>query len=123
VVDFVPTLLDLAGRKRSAEGAPPLPGKSLVPAFAKDGAVARECLFFHHQANRALRAGSWKIVSAGKGEWELYDLSSDRCEKVDLASKHPDRVREMAAVWDRLEARFREEAGPADEPRGKKEDR
>ncbi len=114
VVDFVPTILELAGGKRSAEwngaAAPPLPGKSLVPAFAKDGAVSRECLYFHHAANRGLRAGSWKIVSAGKEAWELYDLSADRCEKVDLAAKDPGRVRELSALWERIETRSREEA-------------
>ena len=114
VIDFFPTILELAGGRPEAEdpGAPRRPGRSLVPAFARDGSVCREWIFFHHLDNRALRCGNWKVVSDGPERWELYDLSADRCEQKDLAARHPDRVREMAALWERLEARFREEAGP-----------
>ena len=112
VIDFVPTLLDLAGGKPgdtwNGAKVPPLPGKSLVPAFAGDGAVTRENLYFHHSGNRALRAGSWKLVSAASdgGKWELYNLATDRGESADLAAKHPERVREMAATWERMTADF-----------------
>ena len=34
-----------------------------------------------------LRVGKWKLVSAYKGEWELYDLEADRTEMNDLARK------------------------------------
>lgn len=115
VVDLLPTILELAcGSRPSVGTCPPLPGKSLVPAFARDGAVTRDWIFFHHMNHRALRAGRWKIVSAEKGPWELYDLLEDRGEQVDLSGSHPDRVREMAALWERLETRFREEAGPVE---------
>ncbi|GIS59736.1 MAG: hypothetical protein CM1200mP2_19610 [Planctomycetaceae bacterium] len=33
------------------------------------------------------------------GAWELYDLKTDRTETVDLADKHPDRVRQLAVRW------------------------
>ena len=73
---------------------PPLPGRSLVPSFAHDGSTQREFLFFHHEGNRALRMGRWKIVSAPEDDnaWQLYDLASDRCEAVDLARDQPDRA-------------------------------
>ena len=125
VIDFVPTLLDLAGAKPSdtwnGVKAPPLPGRSLVPAFERDGAVPREFLFFHHEGNRALIEGNWKLVSAreDKDVWELHDLSTDRCEMVDLAAKEPDRARQMAAKWQELEAEFRREAGPPPDGPGK----
>ena len=48
VVDVVPTILELAGANpaKVAEGlkGPPHAGKSLVPAFAKDGTVTRESI-------------------------------------------------------------------------------
>ena len=43
---------------------------------------------------------TWKIVASGKDSpWELYDLSSDRCETHDLAADKPEKVRELAAIW------------------------
>ncbi|MCL5269676.1 MAG: arylsulfatase [bacterium] len=114
-IDLLPTTLELVGGQPPAAGpgAPPLPGRSLAPALARDVAVTRDCLYFHHEQNRAIRVGDWKLVAKGKdGPWELYDLSTDRCELIDLARRYPDKVREMAAHWERLERQFREEAGP-----------
>ncbi|MFA7002985.1 MAG: arylsulfatase [Verrucomicrobiia bacterium] len=117
VIDFAPTLLDLAGGKAALPaGAPPLPGKSLAPAFARDGAVTREFLFFNHEGNRALRMGDWKLVSAREDEdtWELFDLSTDRCERKNLVKEQPERAQAMEAKWQALETEFRRQAGPAE---------
>lgn len=120
VVDLVPTLLELAGAKADSRpaNAPPLPGRSLVPAFAKDGAVKRDYVFWHHENNRALRIGDWKLVSAGidADVWSLYDLATDRAESNDLANQEPKRVSEMAARWQQLEDEFRRQAGPVSKP-------
>jgi arylsulfatase len=118
VIDFVPTLCGLAGAKPEGvwNGAtvPPLPGRSLVPALAKDGAVTRDFLFFHHEGNRALRMGNWKLVSAreDRDAWELFDLATDRCEKFNVADQHPDLLRQMEARWSALEAEYRRLARP-----------
>ncbi len=112
VIDFVPTLLELAGGQAGDtwHGAkvPPLPGRSLVPAFAKDGAVKRDFLFFSHSGNHALRVGDWKLVSANDNAdaWELYNLATDRAESSNLAAKQPGRVKEMAARWQALDTGF-----------------
>lgn len=118
VIDFVPTILELAGGSVQArlEGtnAPPFSGRSLVGAFPKDRAVKRDFLYFQHDQNRALRVDDWKLV-AGRprtNDWELYDLGSDRAEQKNLAGKHPARVREMSAKWLALENEFRAQAGP-----------
>jgi arylsulfatase A-like enzyme len=116
VIDFVPTLLQLAGGEATdtwnGAKAPPLPGRSLVPAFARDGAVQREFLFFKHEGNRAIRMGDWKLVSATEDNdvWELFDLAADRGETANLAAKHPDRVKEMAATWKQLDEDYRRQA-------------
>ncbi|NLH16661.1 MAG: sulfatase-like hydrolase/transferase, partial [Phycisphaerae bacterium] len=118
-IDILPTVLDLAGVpskefQPTDPNAPPLPGKSLAPAFTKDGSVNHEFLFFHHTTNRAIRVGDWKLVAKGEdGPWELYDMKTDRCEMKDLAAANPDRVREMAALWQKTEDQFRKQAGPA----------
>ena len=33
--------------------------------------------------------------------WELYDLKSDRAEQHNLASKMPDKVKELEQMWQR----------------------
>ncbi|HID75411.1 MAG TPA: arylsulfatase, partial [Planctomycetaceae bacterium] len=115
-IDFVPTLLELAGAKPSetwnGAAVPPLPGRSLVPAFAEDRSIQRDFVYFHHGGNRALRTGDWKLVAGREAAtWELHDLASDRCESVDLAAEQPDRVRRMADLWKRLDQQFRRVAG------------
>src|SRR5207244_12727434 len=110
-VDLVPTLLELAGvpapATRNDAPRPPLPGRSLVPAFTKDIILERDFLFFKHQTNRALRVGDWKIVASGADTpWELYDLVKDRAETHDLAARHPEKVAELAAIWAQRDEEF-----------------
>jgi arylsulfatase len=124
-IDLVPTMLELAGADAvgsSWKGAtpPPLPGRSLVPAFAAEVPIPREYLYWHHMTNRAIRVGDWKLVSAGDkntdGPWELYDLRVDRGETKNFAATHPDRVRQLEALWRRCDDQFRQQAG-APEPK------
>lgn len=115
-VDLAPTLVDLAGGKiePSWNGLTPapMPGKSLMPALAKDVTVERESMYFHHMTNKALRVGDWKIVCAGEDKpWELYNMSGDRCESDDYASRKPEKVREMAKIWQQCEDDNRRDAG------------
>ncbi len=116
-VDVLPTVMELASggavTGNSAPAAPPWAGRSLTPAFKQDSPLPREFLYFHHLDNMALRVGDWKLVRAGKNaDWELYDLSKDRCEQKNLAGSMPDKVREMAAVWEGHEREFRQQAAP-----------
>ena len=108
VIDVVPTILELAGASRLPAAAPRAPGRSLIPAFGKDGSVQRPDLWWFHDGHRAIRAGDWKLVSPKGGAWELYDLKTDRTETVDLAARHPDRVKSLAARWKRRMQEFRE---------------
>jgi len=116
VVDFVPTLLELAGGRATDRWngvpVPPLAGRSLVPVFARDGAVPRDSLFFKHEGNRALRMGDWKLVSAREDNdaWELFNLATDRCEMVNLAGQQPERLRQMEAEWKQLDAQYLRQA-------------
>jgi arylsulfatase len=106
VVDLVPTILEVAGASAPAtwDGQPvPAPhGRSLVPVFTHDNAVARDALYFHHRGTRAIRQGDWKLVADVNGPWELYNLADDRTETTNLAPAQPDRVRTMAGAWSQL---------------------
>jgi arylsulfatase len=112
VIDIVPTVLELTRvekmRDFGAEPIPPAPGKSLVPALAKDVSIDREILWWLHEGNRAVRVGDWKLVAAKGEPWELYDLSSDRAEERDLAAQMPAKVEELAQIWQRQTDGFTE---------------
>jgi arylsulfatase len=77
----------------------PVEGVSLVPCFGDD-TLGREAIFWEHEGNRAVRMGDWKLVAKGiDGPWELYDMRTDRTELNDLSKRLPERVQEMAAMW------------------------
>jgi arylsulfatase len=112
-VDFAPTLVDLAGGR-----APGLTGRTLAPAFQKDGAAPHEYLYFNHNDNRAIRVGDAKLIATGKtGEWELYDMKKDRSEQVNLAAKQPETVERLSGMWRKLDEGFvqKRESAPASE--------
>jgi arylsulfatase len=103
VIDIVPTALELAGVTKpttwNGQAIPPAPGKSLVPALAKDETITRDSLWWLHEGHRAIRVGDWKLVAANKEPWELYNLKTDRAEQHNLASQQPEKVTELAQLW------------------------
>jgi len=111
VIDIVPTVLELADIDPADDSrgeAPPLPGKSLVTAFGSDVTVSREGLWWLHEGHRAIRVGDWKLVAAKGDPWELYDLKIDRAEQNDLASKKPEKVKELERAWQQQTDSFTE---------------
>jgi arylsulfatase len=124
VIDIVPTVLDIAGVAKPQEWKgqpiPEAPGRSLVPAFAKDETIARDSLWWLHEGNRAVRVGDWKLVAAKGEPWELYDLKTDRAEQHNLASQMPDKVKELEQVWQKQTDSFTELAKKtlSEQPKG-----
>lgn len=116
VIDIVPTVLELAGAAKpdrlDGNPVPAAPGRSLAPALAGDVTIDRDCIWWAHEGHRAVRVGDWKLVSAKGTGWELYDLRTDRAEQHDLAAGNPDRVAQMAAVWQRIANQAGEMAKP-----------
>ena len=125
VIDFVPTVLDLLDIEKpkqwNGEPIPEAPGKSLVPAFAKDDTITRDSLWWLHEGNKAIRVGDWKLVAAQGDAWSLYDLQTDRAEQHDLSAKMPEKAKELADLWQKQTDAFTALAKQtlADQPKGK----
>jgi len=98
-IDLVPTLLDLTGTN-----PPPgvdYDGEVLTNTLLGDGGSRQQPILFRRPPDRdsfygdadlpdlAIRDGKWKLLCEYDGsDVELYDLSRDRGETVNLASKH-----------------------------------
>jgi len=111
VADIMPTLLEIAGATypTSYQGheLPALMGKSWVPVLSGKSESPRteqDYLAWELFGNRALRQGDWKIrweyKPLGKGDWELFNIAADPTELRDLSAVHPDKLRELIALWD-----------------------
>lgn len=110
-VDHWPARRD--GRAIAALAGTPIEPIMGTPATADaDKVVARE-LF----GRRSLRRGDWKILwiepPKGAGRWQLYNLALDPAEAHDLAAAEPQRVAELAALWERYAAENNIRAGGA----------
>jgi hypothetical protein len=64
----------------------------------------------------SFRQGPWKLILAAdveaKMEVQLYNLESDLGEKKNVAAKHPERVAEMRAAFEKLIVAGRSTPGP-----------
>lgn len=108
-VDFMPTLIELAGGiypdKYRDKALPDLPGKSMLPLFRKNEIHRLEPLYFDWANGGALRTNQWKIVRQGD-DWELYDMEIDRTETTNLAGSMPEKLHELEQKWQEWNSRF-----------------
>jgi len=104
VTDIMATLVDIARAKHPAnyEGhsIQPLEGSSLLPIFEGKNRPHPQPIFWEHEGNRAVRLEQWKLVARHRHAWELYDVVEDRTEQHDLAATHPEKLKEMSALYD-----------------------
>lgn len=97
-LDFAATVCEAAAiRERSG-----LDGVNLLPHLTgENNAPPHDALYWRWMAQSAVREGNWKLLRGGEREY-LYDLSTDREEKHNLAAKHPEiatRLRARLKTW------------------------
>jgi arylsulfatase A len=101
--DWLPTLLDLAGRPIPAG----LDGVSFAGCLTGRGPAPQRTLFWHfpHYTNQgsrpsgAVRQGNWMLVEYyDKAQGELYELAADPSERNDVACQHPQQIAKMHAA-------------------------
>jgi arylsulfatase A-like enzyme len=113
-VDLVASFAALVGASGPLASAPD--SENVLPALLGTAPTGRT-LLVEQAGALAVRQGSWKYIAPGKGpkiqattgtelgndpEPQLYDLSVDPGERQNVAAAHPDKVREMAAILDRI---------------------
>ncbi len=92
-VDIMPTLLALAGAEGSADH--PFDGKDAWATLAEGDISPHEEILINVESYRgAIRKGNWKLIKYATlpGKTELFDLSQDKEEQVNVAWLHPDIV-------------------------------
>jgi arylsulfatase A-like enzyme len=115
VMDLVPTVLELAGIEHPGQYQGKevfeLDGRSLVPILSGAQTAVRDKddpIGIELAGRRTLIKGDWKILRipkpAGTDKWELFDLSSDIGEQVNLAKKMPEKMAELILDWERYQS-------------------
>lgn len=112
VIDLAPTIYELTGAKVPAviKGyqQKPIEGTSLVYALKDAKALNRHTVQYYELfGKRAIVKDGWKAsvfhkpgTDFAKDVWELYHLDDDFNERINLAAKYPDKVKELQAVFD-----------------------
>ncbi|MCE2461864.1 MAG: sulfatase-like hydrolase/transferase, partial [Pseudomonadales bacterium] len=118
VVDVTPTLLDLLGLDLPGQvngvEQMPLHGTSMAHTLNDNEADTRKKIqYFETVGQRAIWQGGWKAVTFhtrgtdfDSDVWELYNLDEDLAEIDNLAEEHPEKLKEMVALWWREAERY-----------------
>lgn len=108
VVDMMATFVDIADadydsltKNDGSTPVPPMDGASLLPIF--EGGTRPAPDFWGFEFNRSefgVIQGDWKLVAFSSSPWRLYNLTDDRTETDNLRFENPDKVLELAALYD-----------------------
>lgn len=113
--DIVPTILEACGVPipEVIDGVKqaPMPGVSMVYTFDNAKApTTKQVQYYELAGTRGIWSQGWKAASLhapmpsdqGKFDqdrWQLFHVEKDRAEMHDLAAKHPDKLKELTALW------------------------
>ncbi|MGE9271245.1 MAG: arylsulfatase, partial [Verrucomicrobiales bacterium] len=107
VIDVMATLVDLSGadydslKKDNGDPVPPMDGSSLRPIFEGETRPEPNYWGFEYGISEfAVIQGDWKLTSFSGSPWRLYDLKKDRTETNNLRWDYPEKVQELAALYD-----------------------
>lgn len=118
VIDIAPTIYELVGAKVPAvikgHKQEPIEGTSLVYSLKDAEAPNRHTVQYYELfGKRAIVKDGWKAsvfhqpgTDFSKDVWELYNLNEDFNERIDLAAKLPEKVKELQAVFDEEAIRY-----------------
>ncbi|AYN66628.1 arylsulfatase [Euzebyella marina] len=112
VSDIMATCVEVSGGTYPTEfdgrSITPTPGSSLIPLLnGSSSRPTQETFFWEHFGSQALRKGDLKLVRLDAGQpWELYNLSNDKTEQVNLAATHHKEVKELAKEWEELAGKY-----------------
>lgn len=132
-LDIHATALALAGIQIDPKWK--LDGVNLVPYLkGQTFGQPHSELYWRFGDQMAIRAGDWKLVKAQEGESnmrgirpgpialqeaQLFDLSKDPSESVNLAAKYPSKTRKLLGLWQRWNSSLPEPSWkPGVAPRG-----
>lgn len=103
-VDFLPTAIAAAGGQIKPEWK--LDGVNLLPLLeGKSSADPHDALYWRFGIQYAVRQGDWKLVKPHiDSEPLLFNLSKDIGETNNLASRNPEKVKELQGLWDKWNA-------------------
>lgn len=117
VIDIAPTILEAAGlpEPKSVNGTPqtPIEGVSMLSTFVDAKAPdTHTTQYFEIFGNRAIYNDGWLAGTVHRAaweskpratlendKWELYDTRSDFSLANDLATKNPDKLKELQALF------------------------
>jgi arylsulfatase A-like enzyme len=99
-MDWSRTLLALGGGQPHPDS--PADGVSLADVLKHPDQTFDHPLFWRmkHRGQRAYRSGDWKYLMVDGHEY-LFNLAQDQRERANLAVRHPQRLNDMRAGWER----------------------
>jgi len=102
-VDIMATILDITDTcypmQYEGRSIKPQEGFSFKDTFIDEPSM-RNTLYFEHEGNKSVREGKWKLVCKYPGEWELYDMQSDRTETRNVIDDHMEIARSLIKKYE-----------------------